>query len=43
MLMSGVTKIQKGMRVAYGIDENGKVYEKEPEVMIIEGFDDKKI
>jgi hypothetical protein len=43
MLMSGVTKIQKGMRVAYGIDDNGKLYEKEPEVMIIEGFDQEKI
>jgi len=43
MLMSGVTKIQKGMRVAYGMDDNGKLYEKEPEVMIIEGFDQEKI
>lgn len=37
MLMSGVTKIQKGLRVAYGMDENGKLYEKEPEVLVIEG------
>lgn len=36
MLMSGVTKIQKGLRVAYGMDENGKLYEKEPEVLVIE-------
>lgn len=43
MLMSGITKIQKGLRVAYGIDDNGKLYEKEPEVMIIEGFDNEKI
>lgn len=43
MLMSGVTKVQKGLRVAYGIDDNGKLYEKEPEVMIIEGFDNNKI
>lgn len=43
MLMSGITKIQKGLRVAYGIDDNGKLYEKEPEVMIIEGFDEGKI
>jgi len=43
MLMSGTTKIQKGLRVAYGIDDNGKLYEKEPEVMIIEGFDNNKI
>ena len=37
MLMSGVTKIQKGLRVAYGMDESGKLYEKEPEVLTIEG------
>ena len=43
MLMSGVTKVQKGLRVAYGIDDNGKLYEKEPEVMVIEGFDQEKI
>ena len=43
MLMSGVTKVQKGLIVAYGIDDNGKLYEKEPEVMIIEGFDNEKI
>ena len=43
MLMSGLTKVQKGLRVAYGVDENGKLYEKEPEVMIIEGFNQDKI
>lgn len=43
MLMSGLTKIQKGLRVAYGVDDNGKLYEKEPEVMIIEGFNQDKI
>lgn len=43
MLMSGVTKIQKGLRVAYGMDDNGKLYEKEPEVLVIEGFDQGKI
>lgn len=43
MLMSGLTKIQKGLRVAYGVDDNGKLYEKEPEVLIIEGFDKDKI
>lgn len=43
MLMSGVTKIQKGLRVAYGMDDNGKLYEKEPEVLVIEGFNQDKI
>lgn len=38
LLMSGVTKIQKGLRVAYGMDEDGKLFEKEPEVLTIEGM-----
>ena len=43
MLMSGVTKVQKGLRVCYGMDENGKLYEKEPEVLVIDGLDVDKI
>ena len=43
MLMSGVTKIQKGLRVAYGMDDNGKLFEKEPEVLVIEGVNTDKI
>jgi hypothetical protein len=43
MLMSGVTKIQKGLRVAYGMDENGKLYEKEPEVLVVENVSMDKI
>lgn len=43
MLMSGVTKVQKGLRVCYGMDENGKLYEKEPEVLVIDGLDTDKI
>lgn len=43
MLMSGVTKIQKGLRVAYGMDDNGKLYEKEPEVLVIDGLNPGKI
>lgn len=43
MLMSGVTKIQKGLRVAYGMDSDGKLYEKEPEVLTIEGLNTDKI
>lgn len=43
MLMSGVTKIQKGLRVCYGMDETGKLYEKEPEILVIEGLDTDKI
>ena len=43
MLMSGLTKIQKGLRVSYDADDKGKLYEKQPEVMVIEGFDNNKI
>jgi hypothetical protein len=43
LLMSGVTKIQKGLRVAYGMDEQGKLHEKAPEVLIIKGLDEDKI
>lgn len=43
MLMSGVTKIQKGLRVAYGMDDQGRLYEKEPDVLVIEGVDTGKI
>lgn len=43
MLMSGVTKIQKGLRVCYGMDDQGKLYEKEPEVLVIDGLDIDKI
>lgn len=43
LLMSGVTKIQKGLRVAYGMDEQGKLHEKAPDVLIIKGLDEDKI
>lgn len=43
MLMSGLTKIQKGLRVSYDADDKGKLQEKQPEVMVIEGFDNNKI
>lgn len=43
MLMSGVTKIQKGLRVAYGMDDQGKLYETEPEVLVVEGISEEKI
>lgn len=43
LLMSGVTKVQKGLRVAYGMDKDGKLYEKEPEVLVIEGVNVDKI
>ena len=43
MLMSGITKIQKGFDVAYGVDKQGKLVEKEPDVLVIEGINMDKI
>lgn len=43
LLMSGVTKVQKGLRVAYGMDKDGKLYEKEPEILVIDGVNMDKI
>ena len=43
LLMSGLTKIQKGIRVAYGMDKDGKLYEKEPEMLVIDGVNVDKI
>ena len=43
MLMSGITKVQKGLRVCYGMDEDGNLFEKEPEVLVIDGLDTNKI
>lgn len=43
LLMNGVTKIQKGFRVAYGMDKDGKLYEKEPEILVIDGLNMEKI
>ena len=43
LLMSGINKIQKGFDTAFGEDKNGKLYEKEPDVFVIEGIDEKKL
>lgn len=43
LLMSGVTKIQKGYRVAYGMDKDGQLVEKAPEFLTIEGINMDKI
>lgn len=43
LLMGGVEKIQKGYRVAYGMDKDGKLHEREPDVLVIEGLDMGKI
>ena len=43
LLMAGINKIQKGFDTAFGEDKNGKLYEKEPDVFIIEGIDKEKL
>lgn len=44
LLMDGITKIQKGLRVAYDMDnKDDKLREKEPDVLVIEGVDSGKI
>jgi hypothetical protein len=43
LLMAGINKIQKGFDIAFGEDKNGKLYEKEPDVFIIEGVNQEKL
>lgn len=43
LLMAGINKIQKGFDTAFGEDKNGKLYEKEPDLFIIEGIDQQKL
>jgi len=43
LLMSGSRKVQEGLRVAYGMDKDGKLYEKEPEVLVIQGLNTDEI
>lgn len=43
LLMAGINKIQKGFDTAFGEDKNGKLYEKEPDVFIIEGVNQEKL
>ena len=41
--MSGISKAQKGLRVALGMDEEGNLQLNQPEVLVIEGFNEKDI
>jgi len=43
LIMSGISKAQKGLRVALGMDENGNLEINQPEVLVIEGFSEKNI
>ena len=41
--MSAISKAQKGLRVALGMDEEGNLELKQPDVLVIEGFSEKDI
>lgn len=43
LIMSGISKAQKGLRVALGMDEEGNLQLNQPEVLVIEGFNEKDI
>lgn len=43
LIMSAISKAQKGLRVALGMDEEGNLELKQPDVLIIEGFSEKDI
>lgn len=43
LIMSAISKAQKGLRVALGMDEDGNLELKQPDVLVIEGFSEKDI
>ena len=43
LIMSAISKAQKGLRVALGMDEEGNLELKQPDVLVIEGFNEKDI
>lgn len=43
LIMSGITKAQKGLRVALGMDEDGNLKLEQPDILVIEGFNEKSI
>ncbi|MBQ8636315.1 hypothetical protein IJX73_00840 [bacterium] len=43
LIMSGISKAQKGLRVALGMDEDGNLQLNQPDVLIVEGFNEKNI
>ena len=43
LIMSAISKAQKGLRVALGMDEEGNLELKQPDVLVIEGFSEKGI
>ena len=43
LIMSAISKAQKGIRVALGMDEEGNLESNQPDVLVIEGFNEKEI
>lgn len=43
LIMSGISKAQKGLRVALGMDEEGNLQLNQPDILVIEGFNEKSI
>lgn len=43
LIMSAISKAQRGLRVALGMDEDGNLELKQPDVLVIEGFSEKDI
>ncbi len=43
LIMSAISKAQKGLRVALGMDEEGNLELKQPDVLVIEGFSERDI
>ena len=43
LIMSAISKAQKGLRVALGMDEDGNLELKQPDILVIEGFNEKNI
>lgn len=43
LIMSAITKAQKGLRVALGMDEDGNLEGNQPDVLVIEGFSERDI
>lgn len=43
LIMSAISKAQKGLRVALGMDEDGNLELNQPDVLVIEGLNESKI
>ena len=43
LIMSGISKAQKGLRVALGMDEDGNLKIDQPEMLVIEGIKEENI